>query len=484
MSIYGYTYSGFKLIDFNSDNWHDDEWYNWTLLDSMFQASFGDVALPIVGGTANAITLDYIPDRVLGNGLTVVFIPTQSPTGATTISVDGNPPKPLLILGNPVVAGDFLAGEPVKAIFDGTSFNTVAPLKKFSKINIIAGPVGGIPNPIADDLTISHNENAGISILTPNNLNATIAFADTDHSLAGYIQYQHVTDSIVFARDTLPTMVIDAVGLYMARGNYRMNLTGANNFQIAEHAPNVTRLGSDGTANGLLIDNITGAVTAMNGLTVVGPIVGGSIDISTATGILPIAHGGTGGHDPALARANLELKALSIKDTINNADWSGADLAVVNGGTGASDAAVALANLGGQPLDADLTAIAAIATQAFGRSLLALADAAGGRGLLQTIGVAYAGFGTNAIDIRLNLPDGSTLMIQGGYGTLAANTTGVVAYITPYSVPPVAICSGGSSQTSNEGDLHVHGQPTTTGIPIVNSTNAVSSYTWLAIGKL
>jgi hypothetical protein len=484
MSIYGYTYSGFKLIDFNSDNWHDDEWYNWTLLDSMFQASFGDVALPIVGGTANAITLNYTPDRVLANGLTVVFIPTASPTGATTISVDGNPPKPLLILGNPVVAGDFLAGEPVKAIYDGAVFNTVAPLKKFSKINIIAGPVGGIPNPIADDLTISHNENAGITVLTPNNLNATIAFADTDHSLAGYIQYQHVTDSIVFARDTLPTMVIDAVGLYMARGNYRLNLTGANNFQIAEHAPNVTRLGSDGTANGLLIDNITGAVTAMNGLTVVGPIVGGSIDISTATGILPIAHGGTGGHDPALARANLELKALSIKDNVNNADWSGTDLAVVNGGTGASDAATALTNLGGQPLDADLTAIAALATQAYGRSFLTLADAAAGLNLLTALGFVSASFGAGTLDVRIRLNATDTLMIQGGTGSLAGNTLSSVAFPVPYSVAPVCVICGGDNNINNEGDIHPYAVASTASIQIVNSTDSSGVYTWLAIGKL
>src|SRR6187551_631993 len=102
MSIYGYTYLGFKLIDFNSDNWHDDEWYNWTLLDSYFHSAFGDVPIPVVGGSANAITLDYAPDRALINGLTVVFIPTQSPTGAVTLSVDGQVAKPLLVLGQPV----------------------------------------------------------------------------------------------------------------------------------------------------------------------------------------------------------------------------------------------------------------------------------------------------------------------------------------------------------------------------------------------
>ena len=102
MSIYGYTFNGFKLIDFNSDNWHTDEWYNWTLLDAMFLAQYGDVPLPVVGGTANDITLNYTPDRPLVNGLTAIFVAAYSPTGAVTINVDGQGAKPLLVLGNPV----------------------------------------------------------------------------------------------------------------------------------------------------------------------------------------------------------------------------------------------------------------------------------------------------------------------------------------------------------------------------------------------
>jgi hypothetical protein len=66
--------------------------------------------------------------------------------------------------------------------------------------------------------------------------------------------------------------------------------------------------------------------------------------------------------DAAAGRLTLGLGTVSTLNTINNGNWSGAALTIANGGTGSTTANAALTALGGQPLDATLTALAAVNT--------------------------------------------------------------------------------------------------------------------------
>ena len=164
----------------------------------------------------------------------------------------------------------------------------------------------------------------------------------------------------------------------------------------------------------------------------------------------------------------------------------------------AMDALIAAGNLG-----ATLTALEAVTTTAnsliyatasdtfatttlstFARTLIDDGDAATARTTLGALGLTSATFGANTIDLRFTLSNGDTLVIKGGSGTLAGNTTATVSFGVTFSAATFATVNGGSSNISNEGDIHITGVATTTGIGIANSAPSTDPYTWVAIGKL
>jgi hypothetical protein len=116
----------------------------------------------------------------------------------------------------------------------------------------------------------------------------------------------------------------------------------------------------------------TGQTTAIDAYTALAPASGGSpgfvaLDADINTWVFFDLSGWPDGSlvqkDSGVAGTQLKYftpGALASLSTINNAQWSGTDLAVLNGGTGASDATNARANLGVPPSTRNLTVSAPI----------------------------------------------------------------------------------------------------------------------------
>jgi hypothetical protein len=94
---------------------------------------------------------------------------------------------------------------------------------------------------------------------------------------------------------------------------------------------------------------------------------------------LAVAAGGGGGGDMLAANNLSDLVNTTTARTNLGLGSAALSASTAFDAAGAATSAQAAAIAASQPLDTDLTAIAAVATTAYGRALLALADAAAGR---------------------------------------------------------------------------------------------------------
>lgn len=176
--------------------------------------------------------------------------------------------------------------------------------------------------------------------------------------------------------------------------------------------------------------------------------------------------------------------AVGLQDFIEG----NSPLPIANGGTASSSASTARSALGlaigtnVQAWDADLDAIAALATTSFGRSLLTGANAAAVLTLLGAAGTISAASIADPGYISF-LVGANTFTLQWGHGSLTTGASATITFAPAYSTFAGCIAAGGDSTNSHQGDVHATAVTTTTAsITSSNNINGVD-YWWIAWGK-
>ena len=197
-----------------------------------------------------------------------------------------------------------------------------------------------------------------------------------------------------------------------------------------------------GHAVEVLVDDHS--LDALSDVDLTGKTDGSVPEWDTATGKWIMGTGGGGGGAPTDA----QYVTLATNGTLTNERvlTAGTGITITDAGAG-STVTVGVTASTYQPLDSDLTAIAALSTTTFGRALLALADAAAGRTALGLGGAATLNVGTTAgtvaagDDSRItgaaqkasnlsDLANASTARTNLGLGSLATLSTITSSEIT------------------------------------------------------
>lgn len=189
--------AGFRLIDFASDPYHEDEWFNWRLVDGMLQLNQTTTPFCVATGTGAAYVADYAADQTLVVGLTISFKTPAANTGAVTLAVDGQAAKPIKINGTDPAGGTLVIGSLVKVVYDGTNFNVVYPAFSGSVPSKITTAISGATaDALADDFVVENSTDVGASLLSPNGTKGRWVMGSVAKPMAGGVVYDHATDRL------------------------------------------------------------------------------------------------------------------------------------------------------------------------------------------------------------------------------------------------------------------------------------------------
>ena len=160
------------------------------------------VGYGVVGGGGN-VYLGYKSGLVNTSGNNNVFIGNCAGVGSTASCC--------LIIGNgtcDLITGDF--NTPLISMVGCVGIGTTAPDGTLHAFTASAGSVTAIAT--GDDLIVENSDHTGITILSPNDKQGGIYFADPDDNDVGQIYYQHATDAMTFYTNAAARMTIDCDG--------------------------------------------------------------------------------------------------------------------------------------------------------------------------------------------------------------------------------------------------------------------------------
>jgi microcystin-dependent protein len=258
MSIYGYTTNfSFALSNFDTPNWHEEDWARWRTVDSLLVAQ-SSIPFAVTTGSSNAYVATYSPAiTAYTNNLLLSFKTNFANTGAATINVNGLGAKTLKINGADLIANDLPNGSYVRVIYDGTNFAVIDPKKPVNQVtDVIIDDTGGTKN-ASTAFLIEKAANTYSELLGSNISTQGYMFSRPSASFAGGILYDHVNEEMLFVVDEVTVGTLTDAGVLTLDGfvgPLTGNVTGSASSLTTARTLSYTgdatgSLSFDGTAN-------------------------------------------------------------------------------------------------------------------------------------------------------------------------------------------------------------------------------------------